>query len=664
MTRRRNSVNCQRRSSSRRPPEVLTGVRNQTLRTLNPPLEHNTRRADLDTRHRHFSHEPEPESEPEFEDDYDYDSNDQEQNGADFASNRSALSEEQSDSDDQPDETFDIFNDTTDDDSIHQDQDISFFQPEVDSGTPDDYSIGNQSNLFSEPDQHDFMAHSAADDVAELASEHSDGTETNMSSLDEIHNEGTSPRQIPVDDYILINTQLSQPRNSYGRGGGRHRPIVIDATQPELASPRRTQSVLDSSPPSRSAHHASAGDSAHDAQQPRSRKRRQTHLHSATKIERRNSGSGDGSGSGGAGGDALDVRTEQSPSKRLKTTTSSGKDQPDSNAAPRPRITFKRELVREPTVDEKAQTKQRVDRYCALNTHVMELRSNNVHSEDALSATRRLLELNTELHTVWNYRRQIFAHLDGWKNEDGRQALLEQELAFLLEIIMKNIKSYWMWNHRIWALSQLPSPSWDRELKLVAKLLAVDARNFHGWDYRRFVVSKVKETAEDPAAVDVSEFAFTLEQINRDFANHSAWHNRSKLLPSVLQRCSGDERRKMMDDEIELIINAIYTDPEDQNAWLYHEWLLDIQPSREDKCTLLRDKVSKIRELLEIEDDSKRPLIELVEAIVALDGLEPGSVTDAEKTECFDTLKRLKKLDTYHVNKYADTESMLFKRWK
>ncbi|KAJ2372369.1 Rab geranylgeranyltransferase [Coemansia sp. RSA 2607] len=324
----------------------------------------------------------------------------------------------------------------------------------------------------------------------------------------------------------------------------------------------------------------------------------------------------------------------------------------------------RRELVREPTVDEKAQSKQRVDKYCALNTHVMELRSSNVYSEDALSTTRRLLELNTELHTIWNYRRQILVHLDGWKSEDGRQVILEQELAFLLEIIMKNIKSYWMWNHRVWALSQLPSPSWDRELKLVAKLLAVDARNFHGWDYRRFVVSKVKEAADDPVAVDVSEFAFTLEQINKDFANHSAWHNRSKLLPSVLQRCTDDERKKMMDDEIELIINAIYTDPEDQNAWLYHEWLLDIQPSRKEKCALLRDKVSKIRELLEIEDDSKRPLIELVETLVALDGLEPGSVTDAEKTECFDTLTRLKVLDSYHINKYIDTESMLCKRWQ
>ncbi|KAJ2707661.1 Rab geranylgeranyltransferase [Coemansia sp. IMI 203386] len=323
----------------------------------------------------------------------------------------------------------------------------------------------------------------------------------------------------------------------------------------------------------------------------------------------------------------------------------------------------RRELVREPSVDEKAQAKQRVEKYCALNTHVMTLRAQHEHTEDALAATRRLLELNTELHTVWNYRREIFAHLDGWQDTEKKQQMLELELGFLLEIIMKNIKSYWMWNHRTWALSQLPAPSWDGELKLVAKLLAVDARNFHGWDYRRFVVSKIRETSDDPAAVDRSEFEFTTEQINKDCANHSAWHNRSKLLPAVLHELSQENRQKAIDKEVDLILNAIYTDPDDQNAWLYHEWLLDVQTSAEAKCTLLRNKVSAIREFLELEEDSKRPMIELVDAFIAMDDLQPDLVSAKEKKECFGVLARLRDIDTYHLGKYTDTESMLRRRW-
>ncbi|KAJ1966165.1 Rab geranylgeranyltransferase [Dipsacomyces acuminosporus] len=324
----------------------------------------------------------------------------------------------------------------------------------------------------------------------------------------------------------------------------------------------------------------------------------------------------------------------------------------------------RREKVKkEPTALEKEQSRQRVEKYCALNSQVMDLKAASVFSSQALDLTKQLLELNTELHSVWNYRRAIFTNLDSWQLAGERQRMLEEELEFLLEIIMKNIKSYWMWNHRVWALSSLPQPNWQRELKLVAKLLALDARNFHGWDYRRFVVSMLKQSTEDKEAVDEAEFAFTTEQINKDCANHSAWHNRSKLLPAILSKCSGDKQRRILDDEMNLILNAIYTDPDDQNAWLYHEWLLDIQTSDEDRCRLLRGKISSIRELTELDEDSKRPLIELVDAFVALESLRQGSVTDDEKSECMDILNKLKAIDSYHIGRYNDMVNRLYKSW-
>ncbi|KAJ2162539.1 Rab geranylgeranyltransferase [Coemansia sp. RSA 552] len=324
----------------------------------------------------------------------------------------------------------------------------------------------------------------------------------------------------------------------------------------------------------------------------------------------------------------------------------------------------RRQVVKEVTQDEKEQARQQVERYRALNSHVMDLRARSVFSTEALDATKRLLELNTELHTVWNFRRTVFMGLDeSWQDTEKRQAVLEQELGFLMEIIMKNIKSYWMWNHRVWVLVSLPEPSWERELALVAKLLAVDARNYHGWDYRRFVVSKLKECVEDGDAVDRSEFDFTTEQINRDCANHSAWHNRSKLLPAILGRADAQAQQKILEEEDALILNAIYTDPDDQNAWLYYEWLLDIQPSDEGRCRLLRSKVAAIRELLDLEDDCKWPLIELVGALVELERLQPGAVSAGEKRECLETLSRLGAIDPYHKGRYADMGSALDKQW-
>ena len=56
------------------------------------------------------------------------------------------------------------------------------------------------------------------------------------------------------------------------------------------------------------------------------------------------------------------------------------------------------------------------------------------------------------------------------------------------------------------------------------RLLAQDARNFHGWSYRRFVVARAGIPPE-------AEVDYARDQIHANFSNYSAWHARSQLLP-------------------------------------------------------------------------------------------------------------------------------------
>lgn len=58
------------------------------------------------------------------------------------------------------------------------------------------------------------------------------------------------------------------------------------------------------------------------------------------------------------------------------------------------------------------------------------------------------------------------------------------------------------------------------------RLLAVDSRNFLAWAYRRFAVERACVPLED-------EEQYSMDCINANFSNYSAWHARTVLLPHI-----------------------------------------------------------------------------------------------------------------------------------
>ncbi|KAF7721153.1 hypothetical protein EC973_005360 [Apophysomyces ossiformis] len=197
-------------------------------------------------------------------------------------------------------------------------------------------------------------------------------------------------------------------------------------------------------------------------------------------------------------------------------------------------------------------------------------------SNETLGMTTRILSTNPDYYTVWNWRRLIL--IEGiLKTADEKRSVFVKELQLFMQLIHLNPKSYWLWNHRCWCLRTMPEPDWTGELRLVDKMLGMDARNFHGWDYRRYVVRQLRalsESTEDDLRIVEQEYAFTTQKIEQNFSNYSAWHQRSKLLPEIVANKSTEERNEVAKKELDIIKSAIYTEPDDQSAWLYYWWLL------------------------------------------------------------------------------------------
>jgi len=218
-------------------------------------------------------------------------------------------------------------------------------------------------------------------------------------------------------------------------------------------------------------------------------------------------------------------------------------------------------------------------------------------------------------------------------------------------------------------------------------MLGRDSRNFHGWGYRRIVVEQLRtfEDEEGPRDGETisqlgkgnplteSEFAYTTKMINTNLSNFSAWHNRSKLIPQLLdeRKASAADRRAMFDSEMSLVQDAVFTDPYDQSLWFYHQHLMSvllapgpvqgdvfISFSNHDKIAYLESQISAIKELLEDTDDCKwvyQFLLHYSEQYLQIEDSNE-LITTLEMREW---LESLKKLDPLRRGRWEDLKRRL-----
>jgi len=266
------------------------------------------------------------------------------------------------------------------------------------------------------------------------------------------------------------------------------------------------------------------------------------------------------------------------------------------------------------------------------------MRSKEDYSIDSLKLTTRLLNLSTDCYSIWNYRKEILVHLDISQTE-SKSDRDKDELKWLEGLLPMHPKSYWVWFHRKCLTTRIPYHlmDWERELTLCTKALDLDQRNFHCWNYRRFVATQAKATFQN-------ELAYTTSKIEQNFSNYSAWHQRSYLLQKLHEDDPGC-LIQALNDELNLVQNAFYTSPDDQSTWFYHRWLMGMQKKHNTTNfkEVLEQELEKVQALLEEEPNSKWATLTTVFLLREL-GRDPEVVKER--------LQILEKLDPLRKNYY------------
>lgn len=193
-------------------------------------------------------------------------------------------------------------------------------------------------------------------------------------------------------------------------------------------------------------------------------------------------------------------------------------------------------------------------------------------SPRCLRLTEHVISMNPAHYTVWLYRFKIVKHLE---------LPIPDEIRWLNEVALANLKNYQIWHHRQLLMdSYYPTIADDAdavkklarsEIDFLNRHLEEDTKNYHVWSYRQYLVGKLQ-------LWNLGELLSTQNMIEDDIRNNSAWSHRFYIVFSDPKHATGDLPPTVHDPkvpsdiierEIKYAKEKILLAPQNQSSWNY-----------------------------------------------------------------------------------------------
>ena len=138
-------------------------------------------------------------------------------------------------------------------------------------------------------------------------------------------------------------------------------------------------------------------------------------------------------------------------------------------------------------------------------------------------------------------------------------APLDVELKLMDELAITYLKSYQVWHHRRLLLSLLRDRATEEnsdnsefiktypaaELLFIARGLSEDAKNYHTWAYRQWILASFNSDE-----LWAGELQFVEDKLDDDVRNNSAWHHRFFVVFASGVRKGEEDRDEVLRREV------------------------------------------------------------------------------------------------------------------